>query len=367
MSIQKITRKSGVRYRARVRHEHGQQCTKIFTRKIDAEAWEREQLRLRERPELRPSAHATLTLDELVEAWDKHHASTLAAATAQLYRGRIRNYISPTFGSVPVVDITVADIDDWYAAMQDVELSRKSINDTLTLFGGLFRWGMRRYELPRNPCDCIQKLKLDPSGFDFWSEAEAEQFVDRTTGHPYHDAFVMAINTGVRFGEMVGLKWDQVHFGRNQIVIARTWCRVSCTLRNTTKGGKARVLPMNPTVRALLIRRQLASQSEFVLTNADGIRHLPNRLNTDHFAPACEAAEVRTIRFHDLRHTFASHFVMNGGDMYSLQKLLGHADIKTTQRYAHLSPDHLQALAGLVEFGQKEPAKVLPFCAVPTD
>ena len=56
------------------------------------------------------------------------------------------------------------------------------------------------------------------------------------------------------------------------------------------------------------------------------------------------------MRFHDLRHTFASHFIMAGGNILSLRDLLGHHDIKVTQKYAHLAPDHLAAEAGRVRF-----------------
>ena len=63
-------------------------------------------------------------------------------------------------------------------------------------------------------------------------------------------------------------------------------------------------------------------------------------------------AEVqKTFRFHDLRHTFASHFMMNGGNIYDLQKILGHTSLEMTQRYAHLAPEHLVRASNVVSFG----------------
>jgi site-specific recombinase XerD len=62
------------------------------------------------------------------------------------------------------------------------------------------------------------------------------------------------------------------------------------------------------------------------------------------------AAGIKKIRFHDIRHTYASHFVMKGGSLYDLMGILGHANIETTMRYAHLSPDHLRSKASIVTF-----------------
>jgi integrase len=81
------------------------------------------------------------------------------------------------------------------------------------------------------------------------------------------------------------------------------------------------------------------------------------------FAAARKRAGSTKIRFHDLRHTFASHFMMNGGNIYDLQKILGHSSVKMTERYAHLSPNHLSDAMKIVSFSgdpEQDSSKIVP-------
>ena len=108
------------------------------------------------------------------------------------------------------------------------------------------------------------------------------------------------------------------------------------------------------------VKRHSGSAGLWVFADELQSRHFANgvhlRCPRRHFADgvhrrACRDAEVRYIRFHDLRHTFASHFMMNGGELYTLQKLLGHHSVTMTERYAHLSPTYLDKARDVVSFG----------------
>ncbi|MBY0314082.1 MAG: site-specific integrase [Bdellovibrionales bacterium] len=155
------------------------------------------------------------------------------------------------------------------------------------------------------------------------------------------------INTGMRLGEICGLCWDQVNFQSRQIVVRRTMS--SKGLQESTKTKRVRYVPMNHQVFSLLEKLSRQSKSDFVCLNEKG-----NHWNVDHsgrwFKEALDKAKVRKIRFHDLRHTYASQFMMNNGNIYDLQKILGHTDMKMTMKYAHLSPDHLLSASNVVSF-----------------
>ena len=122
-------------------------------------------------------------------------------------------------------------------------------------------------------------------------------------------------------------------------------------LRNTTKTYKGRYVPMNTIIRDILGKRFKSKISTYVFTTPTG-----NPLPYDHVTQRdFKKAQVRAgfdkrIRFHDLRHTFASHFMMNGGNIYTLQKLLGHSDIKTTMIYAHLDNQFLKEATEIISF-----------------
>ena len=109
---------------------------------------------------------------------------------------------------------------------------------------------------------------------------------------------------------------------------------------------------MNDKVKAILMERFKGRlNDEFVFTDSIG-NHLDYcHLTERHFMVAQrEAGLSKIIRFHDLRHTFASHFMMNGGNLYTLQKLLGHSDIETTMIYAHLDSDFMKQSISLIGF-----------------
>jgi integrase len=106
---------------------------------------------------------------------------------------------------------------------------------------------------------------------------------------------------------------------------------------------------MNDQVFILLERLSMQRTSDFVCLNEKGSSWDVNH-SARWFRIALEKARVRKVRFHDLRHTFASHFMMNNGNIYDLQKILGHSDMKMTMKYAHLSPEHLLAASNIVSF-----------------
>lgn len=110
---------------------------------------------------------------------------------------------------------------------------------------------------------------------------------------------------------------------------------------------------MNKSVRVILesLYVKRVSNDSFFFGKADGTNLDYNHVTLRNFTRSQkELGLQKIIRFHDLRHTFASHFMMNGGNIYTLQKLLGHKDIQTTMIYAHLDKDFLQREIELVSF-----------------
>jgi len=152
-----------------------------------------------------------------------------------------------------------------------------------------------------------------------------------------------AIHTGMRQGEQFELRWSWVDFTTGMLTIPRS------------KSGKLRRVPMNDTVRALLRELPSRGRSELVFPSKP-VEHKHGRhkgktvggkspvdaRNFLHraFLPALKRAKIDGMRWHDLRHTFASRLVMAGVDIRTVQELMGHASITMTQRYAHLSPSH---------------------------
>ena len=136
---------------------------------------------------------------------------------------------------------------------------------------------------------------------------------------------IVALNTGMRKGEILNLKWEDIDFRQKIIYLLET------------KNNEKREIPMNQVVFDTLLKVRKPPNSPYVFYNKDG---KPFDDVKTAFWRALKRAGIKNFRFHDLRHTFASHLVMAGVDLNTVKELLGHKDIKMTQRYAHLSPDH---------------------------
>jgi integrase len=153
-----------------------------------------------------------------------------------------------------------------------------------------------------------------------------------------------AINSGMRKEEILSLKWDQIRDGLIYL--------------DKTKGKKKRQVPVNDTLAELFktIRKKQGLTSEYVfIYQGKRIMDVKTAYNA-----ALKRAGILDANFHTLRHTFASHFVMRGGSLKALQEMLGHSNIRTTMRYAHLSQEHKKEAVKLLD-GLTAPKSVSHF------
>jgi len=240
--------------------------------------------------------------------------------------------------------------------LKDKGISPKGINGRLGLAKTIFSRAHREKYLTRNPFEFISNQKLDLQADVFWTKKEISQFLMANTQDELYPLFYVALHTGMRLGEICGLGWDRVDFELNQISITRTRDKIG--LKETTKTKLKRVIPMSPGVRELLLNlrlREAIRSSNFVFIRQEGDPVDYGHVYRDFRKAQSKAGFDYSIRFHDLRHTFASQFVMNGGNLFDLQKILGHTQINMTMRYAHFSPDHLQSSIKFMNFEMDAP------------
>jgi len=150
--------------------------------------------------------------------------------------------------------------------------------------------------------------------------------------------FRLAAYTGMRVGEITGLKWANVDLEKGRIDVVGT-------VRGDTKSGKSRAIPLADDLRPVL--DSLPQDTRLVLDNSQGRPAYTESWYWRVLRDTTEALEIEPARIHDFRHTFASHLVMAGVDLFTVKELLGHADIQMTiDTYSHLSPHHA---AGAIE------------------
>lgn len=352
--IVKIKRKDSFTYCVRI-YVAGKRISKTFKRKVDAEMWERSQLCRRDANlpivEEKLEVIESVSVSEFVDRWLREKVDVqLSPSTQYGYRSDLKLHILPVIGNLKMDQIHVTHANKIVSNMRQMLRTPKTINGVLGTLKAMLFDALRWDVITKHPLLNVRPLKGQAQNDTYWTDAEIEQFLAVNWEDPLILVYVFALNTGLRRGEICALKWDRVSFQRNQIEITRTTGRFG--LRETTKSGKKRVIPMNDTVRSILFELRKDQKSEFVFTNRKGDPVDASHLYRDFQLAQDRAGFQNKIRFHDLRHTFASHFMMKGGNIYDLQKILGHYNLDMTQRYAHLSPLHLANAVQIINFGR---------------
>lgn len=347
MAIEVLRLKKGTVYRA-VFYQNKNRESQCFDRKYDAQKW------LEERETRhRYGYQGKISFSQACQIWLENHSKIRKAPSCyEMDRRLIESRFIVSFGDVDLEKITPEGVEAYISRMLAEGLKPPTVNRHLQTLRAILNYYVKKRRLLFNPVSLVGLLPESDAHFDYLSLDEASQFLEfasgkyRTRNRWVYRFYLLALQTGLRWGEVVGLKWDRVDFRNKQIIVSRSYCRISKQVRETTKGRKIRHVgitsSLNPELR--IQYEETGSSQGLVFARILDIKNFKR----DHFEKDLGEAGIRRIRIHDLRHTFASHFMMNGGNLYDLQKLLGHSDIETTERYAHLSPAHVVSKTELV-------------------
>jgi integrase len=247
---------------------------------------------------------------------------------------------------------------------------------TLAVLSKLYKWARRAGHVDcANPVQGVERPRTT-STVDYLDRAEVGRLIAkaeelaRADGADWeartrYPMAVAAIYTGMRKGELFGLRWIDVHLDAGRIDVARSY-------RLAPKSGQARHLPIHPELaRVLREWRPVCAPTDENLvfpTHGGGKRgrwHMGEEQDMLGIAELFAAAECHEPAdgkpWHLLRHSFASHAVMSGTSLYEVQRLLGHASPAMTQRYAHLAPDHLAGAVARLSFSIPAPTGMVDF------
>lgn len=288
------------------------------------------------------------TVAEVCDQYLVHGCATKKPSTLATDRGRIERHIKPLLGRLKVKDITKADIRRF---LQDVAEGKTAVDvktgtrgraivkggkgtasRTVGLLGGIFSFAVDQDYVASNVVRGVRRFP-DKRGDRFLSSAEmarlgdALRAMERTGSNPLGIAIIkLLIFTGARKGEIEELKWSEVDLARGLL-----------RLHDSKTGQKAIVL--NPPALEVLTGVSRLEGSPFVFPASrskghyEGVPKLWQELR--------RKADLKDVRLHDLRHSFASVAVASGASLPIIGALLGHGNASTTQRYAHLSNDPL--------------------------
>lgn len=275
--------------------------------------------------------YSLLTFREYGEQWFHETTANVTAGTRIKYRTDLDIRIYPFFGETRLLDLTKRLAKDFERRLQ----CEPSINNTtramaFALFKRIVKAAENADLIPRTGITDLSGPKVNRTTADHWDESERECFLTQTMDHPQHLVWAFALFSGMRAGEIAALKWSCIQ--GEQIEVRRSRCQKTGLIRETTKNGEHRFVPLFD--QAATVLKSIPKNGEFVFGGATPMetKHLSRDLKK-----VAEKMGVKPITFHQLRHSFCSWLENNGLERRIVQEILGHRDSATTDRYSHSS------------------------------
>lgn len=355
MFIETRKNKSGITYRTSITIDGKKFTSPAFLRKTDCKEWYAK--KQNERSTLKLHGHSAKYYQEILinayaQQWlHSKAASGASPSTMKNYETYVRVHFIPHFNNMDLKDIQKSDVEAFQLKLSK-DHNPKGVNVIVGALKGLFREAIKDGYLMKSPAEFVKCLSSDTQHDELWTEAEIDQFLKANYDNELYEFFVVALNTGLRLGELCGLCFDRVDFQKNTLTITRSRNRHG--LKDRTKTKLKRIVPMNSLVRATLwhIFQNRKSDEPLVFLKRNGKPIDYQHVYRDFHKAQRKAGFKKLIRTHDTRHVFASLFTENVGRLEATQKLLGHTDIRMTMRYAHLSQNLLQITMQSFSLGQ---------------
>ena len=299
-----------------------------------------------------------MTLNDLRLRFERDYAPLRQApSTTKLETGAYRKHTAPHFGAAKIGEFTSQDVDRLIVVLAQSRVSPGVINRVRALLHGLFNRAVRWRLVKANPVSEVAPLPTDTRAlektYSFLTQEEARRLLDWIAAQdPWlYPKVRVLLNCGLRFGEMSALRvQDFAPTPTGAILrVSRTTCRHTHTIRHRTKGRSSRVIPLSHSMATFLEPIRTGKRGDSPLLWGDWKEAFDPWRFGKRFRRALREAQVIPIRVHDLRHTFAVHFLERGGHLYDLQNLLGHSTSKLTERYSHFSLAMVERSCGIVD------------------
>lgn len=317
--------------------ENGRQRAKTFRQKELALKYSYE---LAERLRRHEGSQKEVLFETFAKEWHEGYCK-IEKAESQWFDDRsiIDNHLAPAFGNCYLHDLTKADLLRLRGKLKTEKmLSDKSINNVTGLAKKMLQTAVDWDYLNASPWEGVKPLRLAEVDWEYWTSEERDRFLRfcKREDPEFWEIAAFACHTGLRSGEIAGLCRDALDFDRRMISVKQNYSEKYRRLWKYTKGKRIRRVEMNQVVWEILQRRRLLPPDSAVFPR---FTHKSRRLKE-----VAQKAKVKPITFHDLRHTFASGLAMAGVPLHKIQHVLGHTDVRMTQRYAHLHPDSLTGI-----------------------
>lgn len=307
-----------------------------------------------------------MTLGEWLDKWlDEYMIFTIRESTLDSYRAMVKNQVKPFIGGKQIASLTTADMQKFYnkikkeGRVREHPIHGKTLADSMVrgvhmMLHEALDTAVKERLIAKNPTNGTTVSKCNYPEKQILGDDQLETFLKAIKGHEYWcDFFYVEVMTGLRRGEICGLKWQDINFEENKLQVKRSISvkkggGVSIGETKTETGVRSILMP--PSVADVLQNRKQTAITEWVF---------PNFMHPEQpISPATAYRKLKIIlkhaglpliRFHDLRHTFATHATHGGVDPKTLAGILGHTNASfTLDTYTHVTSDMQKAASNIV-------------------
>ena len=309
---------------------------------------------------------ADMPFGEWLDYWYETYCKPNARpATQRTYEGYIRLYLHPRLGSIPLNKVTTSDIQQMCTWMMtearldqkngDSGLSDSQVRNCYSLCDRVLEKAVTEKLIVRNPAKGCKLPPDRPKEMKVLSREDMQKVLIQAKEENYYELFLLEFATGLRLGELMALQWDDVNLVTGELRINKQVNLVGSKLVISEPKTKAavRTLILPPSVRKVLAEYKTRVNSRWLFPSPkkDDLPIIPSavsrRLHT-----LLEHAGCEQVRFHDLRHTFATNALAHGMDIKTLSTILGHVSSATTlNTYSHVTDEMRQRAAVKIDQG----------------
>ena len=302
-----------------------------------------------------------ISFGEFAKRWLKLKEDNIRENTYQTYVERIKNHMIPYFNRTKLSDLKVMHIKEWHDKLKQ-KINRTTIQDVHKLMKRMIKDAVLWEIIPKNPFELIKTPNSETKKLEVWEKDEVSYFLQSIKSDPMYMAIYLALATGMRQSEILGLRWECVNFENRTISITATLQRATRKLVEDTKSKtSARSIACSSDIIGELKRyrkeqkqNQLIAGSawqanDLVITTGFGTPVIARNLNRS-FDRLKKKYNMKSITFHELRHTHATLLLKANIHPKIVSERLGHSTIKVTlDRYSHVIPNMQKEAADLID------------------
>lgn len=344
--------KSRDKWRAELNVDGRRIASRTFARKLEAEVW------LAERKAAtvgRGTIVVGATVEDAITRFVEFHLPNLKPSSVLLYRREIDTKIRPYFKYMRLDNVTVSVLEDFKRQISR-GVKPRTANLTLLVLSVIFSKAVR-YGLVSSLPAVPSRYKAPQAVYRWWeSRSDVHKFLEEARKSIYFLAYLISLECGLRYGEVMGLRVEDIDLERGTISVRRQWVEGLGTYTPTKTGGHRTVsfTPGGELSRALGQAIKNSKEGRLIV-GRDGKAPKRSVVAASSFDSIQVRAGVPKITFHGLRHTFASWYMREHDNLWALKDLLGHADVKTSMIYAHHGSSRLHKPLGLDLIPHKSP------------